>query len=99
MKYSPPVQEAYLRGWRHFLRLHPNLNKNRYVHTFEDKCVSHRTPIHFVRCNLPPGIGEVNKKVSGLPPNSYVIIQYNTFSLKHYVVFLEKRPATGQTTF
>ena len=32
-------------------------------------------------------------------PNSYVMVQYKTFGLKHYIVFLKKNPPTGQITF
>jgi hypothetical protein len=31
------------------------------------------------------------KKVSCLPPNSYFMVHYKTFDLKHYIVFCEKK--------
>ena len=36
---------------------------------------------------------------SRLPPNSYVMVQYKTFDLKHYIVFVKIKPPTGQITF
>ena len=33
------------------------------------------------------------------PPKSYVMVQYKTFDITHYIVFVKKRPATGQITF
>ena len=34
-----------------------------------------------------------------LPPNSFVMVKYKTFHLKHYIVFVKKMPPTGQITF
>ena len=40
------------------------------------------------------GVGGKEKKLD-LPPNSYVMVQYEPFGLKHYIVFMKKglRPA------
>ena len=43
--------------------------------------------------------GVLGKKVAGSPPNSFVMVKNKTFELKHYMVFVEKNPPTGQITF
>ena len=43
--------------------------------------------------------GKSKSKVSGLPPNSYVVIQYKTFSLKHYIAFLKKKASNRPNYF
>merc|ERR1712012_1371600 len=40
------------------------------------------------------------KKISfRFTPISYVMVQYKTFGLKHFIVFVKKMPPTGHITF
>ena len=39
------------------------------------------------------------QKVSCFLGNSFVMVQYKTFDLKHYIVFVKIGPPTGQITF
>ena len=43
--------------------------------------------------------GGKEKKISRLPPNSYVMVQYKTFDLKHYIVFVKKGPQPAKLLF
>ena len=40
-----------------------------------------------------------NDIFSYFPPNSFVMVNYKTFHLKHYIVFVKICPPTGQITF
>ena len=39
------------------------------------------------------------QKVASCTPNSFVMVKYKTFHLKHYIVFVKICPPTGQLTF
>ena len=45
------------------------------------------------------GRGGGRQKVSGLPPNSYVMVQYKTFGLKHYSFFEKKNLQPAKLLF
>ena len=44
-------------------------------------------------------MGGYRQKVSCFSPNSFVMVNYKTFHLKHYIVFVKIGPPTGQITF
>ena len=41
----------------------------------------------------------VKKTVSGVPLNSYILVQYKIFGLKHFIVFVKKGPRPAKITF
>ena len=43
--------------------------------------------------------GVYRQKVPCFTPNSFVMVNYKTFHLKHYIVFVKICPPTGQITF
>ena len=43
--------------------------------------------------------GGYTSKVSHFSSNSFVMVKYKTFHLKHYIVFVKICPPTGQITF
>ena len=43
--------------------------------------------------------GGYKQKVSSFSPNSFVMVKYKTFHLKHHIVFVKICPPTGQITF
>ena len=82
-----------LKSWKHW-KQHFTLNDDTITTTM---LVAATTTVRYpTPCNKR---GVYRQKVPCFTPNSFVMVNYKTFHLKHYIVFVKICPPTGQITF